>query len=65
MCLLTGRAVLLRDADLQDPPYVYVLLDLIAEWREGYDIVCAVRRRRAGESSFKRASATSRYKWPS
>jgi glycosyltransferase involved in cell wall biosynthesis len=40
----TGKAVILMDADLQDPPE---LLDkLIEKWREGYDVVYAVRRAR-------------------
>jgi dolichol-phosphate mannosyltransferase len=39
------------DADLQDPPEV--VLALISRWREGYDIVHARRRSRAGETRFK------------
>lgn len=50
-----GEAVIVLDADLQDPPEL--VLDLIAKWREGYDVVCAQRIARDGESRFKRVSA--------
>jgi dolichol-phosphate mannosyltransferase len=43
------------DADLQDPPEV--VLDMIAKWKEGYEIVYAERLSREGESRFKRATA--------
>ena len=43
------------DADLQDPPEL--VLALAAKWREGYDVVCAQRLSRDGESRFKRLSA--------
>lgn len=46
-----GHAVVLIDADLQDPPEV--IADLIAKWREGYEVVYAVRAERHGESRFK------------
>lgn len=46
-----GDAVIVIDADLQDPPEV--ILDLIAKWREGYEVVYAVRAEREGESKFK------------
>jgi glycosyltransferase involved in cell wall biosynthesis len=51
-----GDAVIVMDADLQDPPEV--VLDLAARWREGYDIVYAVREIREGETRFKRATAS-------
>ena len=51
----TGKAVVLIDADLQDPPAV--ILDLIAKWKEGYDVVYAVRSERRGESAFKKLTA--------
>ena len=51
----SGRAVVLIDADLQDPPAV--IPELIAKWKEGYDVVYAVRAERRGESLWKRASA--------
>lgn len=46
-----GRAVILMDGDLQDPPEV--LTDFIATWQRGYDVVYAVRTKRK-ESAFKR-----------
>lgn len=50
-----GEAVVIIDADLQDPPEV--MLELIAKWREGYEVVYAQRETREGESFFKRATA--------
>lgn len=46
-----GEAVVIMDADLQDPPEV--IPELVARWREGYDVVYGQRRRRDGESAFK------------
>lgn len=54
-----GDAVILIDADLQDPPEV--LPELIAQWRAGYDVVYGVRGERQGETWFKRASAQAFY----
>ncbi len=51
----TGRAVVLIDADLQDPPEV--ILEMIERWKAGYEVVYAVRSERKGESWFKRATA--------
>jgi glycosyltransferase involved in cell wall biosynthesis len=48
-----GDAAVVMDSDLQDPPEV--IPDLMARWSEGYDVVCAVRRRRK-EGPLKRAS---------
>lgn len=50
-----GDAVVLIDADLQDPPEV--VHEMIAKWREGYDVVYGTRTERRGESIFKRATA--------
>ncbi|MCY3833953.1 MAG: glycosyltransferase family 2 protein [Chloroflexi bacterium] len=50
-----GRAVILIDADLQDPPAV--IPRLIAKWKEGYDVVYAVRSERIGESALKKMTA--------
>src|SRR5512136_2464783 len=50
-----GDAVVVIDSDLQDPPEVS--LDLIAKWREGYQVVYAVRSERKGETWFKEATA--------
>ncbi len=55
-----GQAVTIIDADLQDPPEV--ILDLIAKWRQGYQIVYAVRSEREGESWFKLSTASLFYK---
>jgi polyisoprenyl-phosphate glycosyltransferase len=55
-----GEAVVVMDADLQDPPEV--VIDLVAKWREGCDVVHAVREDREGESAFKRATASGFYR---
>jgi dolichol-phosphate mannosyltransferase len=54
-----GDAVVLIDADLQDPPEV--IPALVAKWHEGYDVVYAVRRSRADESRFKLLTARAFY----
>ena len=51
----TGSAVILIDADLQDPPAV--IPELIDKWKAGYEVVYAVRSQRKGESLFKKWSA--------
>ena len=51
----SGEAVILIDADLQDPPEL--IPALVARWRDGYDMVCARRRARAGETRLKRGTA--------
>lgn len=55
-----GDAAVIIDADLQDPPEV--ILDLIAKWREGYQVVYALRTEREGETWFKRTTASLFYK---
>lgn len=55
-----GQAVVIIDSDLQDPPEV--ILDLIAKWREGYEVVYAVRAEREGESWFKLFTASLFYR---
>jgi dolichol-phosphate mannosyltransferase len=55
-----GEAVIVLDADLQDPPEV--VLELARKWREGYDVVYAVRDVRQGETRFKRATAAAFYR---
>jgi len=50
-----GDAVVIIDADLQDPPAV--ILELLAKWREGYEVVYAVRAERKGETWFKEFTA--------
>ncbi|MCL6559811.1 MAG: glycosyltransferase family 2 protein [Firmicutes bacterium] len=51
----SGDAVIPIDADLQDPPEL--IPELVAKWREGYDVVYATRTEREGESWFKRWTA--------
>ena len=46
-----GDAVIMMDADLQDPPEI--ILDMVEKWREGYEIVYARREEREGETWFK------------
>ncbi|MEL6928554.1 MAG: glycosyltransferase family 2 protein [Cyanobacteria bacterium J06600_6] len=55
-----GAAVIPIDADLQDPPEL--IAQLIAKWREGYDVVYATRRSRQGDSWFKKISAQAFYR---
>jgi dolichol-phosphate mannosyltransferase len=56
----SGDAVVLIDADLQDPPEV--VHQMIAKWREGYDVVYGTRTERPGESAFKLATARGFYR---
>lgn len=56
-----GEAVVVMDADLQDPPEI--VLDLIEKWKQGYDIVYARRARRDGETLFKRFTANVYYRF--
>jgi len=55
-----GDIVVPLDADLQDPPEV--IGEMLAQWREGYDVVYAVRRQRAGESKTKQFTAYGFYR---
>ena len=55
-----GEAVVVMDADLQDPPEV--VLQMIAKWKEGFSVVSAKRVEREGESVFKRATAAIFYR---
>ncbi len=50
-----GDAVILTDADLQDPPEIYPAM--LAQWRAGYDVVYGVRASRQGETWFKLTTA--------
>jgi dolichol-phosphate mannosyltransferase len=56
----SGEAVVVMDADLQDPPEV--VTEMIAKWRAGYDVVYAVRQKRHGETFFKRFTAAAFYR---
>jgi dolichol-phosphate mannosyltransferase len=55
-----GDAVVMMDADLQDPPEL--IPEMLEHWRRGTDVVYAVRRRRDGETRFKLATARWFYK---
>lgn len=55
-----GQAVVTIDSDLQDPPEV--IPELVARWREGYEVVYAVRTQREGETWFKLFTADLFYK---
>ncbi len=59
MDVASGQAVIVMDADLQDPPEV--ILQMAAKWQEGYEVVYAVREHRDGETLFKRKTATMFY----
>ena len=56
----TGDAVVLIDSDLQDPPEL--ILEMLAKWREGYEVVYAVRSKRQGETWFKEFTAKAFYR---
>lgn len=57
----TGDAVVLIDADLQDPPAV--IAEMVARWRDGYDVIYGVRTSRAGETKFKLITAKLFYRF--
>lgn len=54
MLAAQGDAILVIDADLQDPPEL--IPEFVARWREGYDVIYGVRRQRTGESRLRVAS---------
>jgi len=56
-----GRAVVLIDADLQDPPEV--IGEMISKWQEGYEVVYGQRKKREGESLFKLFTAKLFYRF--
>jgi dolichol-phosphate mannosyltransferase len=60
MDMARGRAVVLIDADLQDPPEV--IAEMVAQWRQGSDVVYGQRRSRKGESAAKLATAHAFYR---
>lgn len=55
-----GRAIVVIDADLQDPPEL--ILDMIDKWKQGYDVVYAKRTERKGETRFKKWTAALFYR---
>lgn len=56
----SGEAIVVIDADLQDPPEL--ILQMIEKWNEGYDVVYATRAERKGETGFKKWSASLFYR---
>jgi dolichol-phosphate mannosyltransferase len=56
----SGNAVVVIDADLQDPPEV--IPEMIAKWREGFDVVYGKRAERKGETFFKRFTSAAFYR---
>jgi dolichol-phosphate mannosyltransferase len=58
--LAKGDAVVVIDADLQDPPEL--IQEFVAKWREGYDVVYGVRHKRDGESKMKLLTAAAFYR---
>jgi len=57
----SGRCVVLIDADLQDPPEI--IPQMLARWREGFDVVYGRRVARKGESWFKKTTAALFYRF--
>ncbi|MFZ5941853.1 MAG: glycosyltransferase family 2 protein [Bacteroidota bacterium] len=57
----SGDAAVIIDADLQDPPGL--IPGMVEKWKEGFDVVYAVRRKREGETLFKKATAAFFYRF--
>lgn len=55
----TGDAIIIIDADLQDPPEL--IPDMLAKWEQGYEVIYGKRKRRDGESAFKLFTAKAFY----
>src|SRR5512142_137758 len=55
-----GDCVIIIDADLQDPPEL--IPEMVAKWKEGYEVVYAVRAEREGETWFKKTTASLFYR---
>lgn len=55
-----GEAIVVIDADLQDPPEL--ILEMAEKWRQGFDVVYAVRTKREGETFFKKQTAAMFYR---
>jgi dolichol-phosphate mannosyltransferase len=56
----SGKAIIVIDADLQDPPEV--IAEMIAKWKEGYEVVYGKRISRKGETFFKTFTARAFYR---
>ena len=55
----SGRAVVVMDVDMQDPPEL--ITEMVARWRDGFDVVLAQRKSRQGEPWLRRAIARTAY----
>lgn len=55
MEIASADAAVIMDADLQDP--LWVVTEMIEKWREGYDVVYGIRKKRQGETVFKRSAS--------
>ncbi len=60
MDMALGEAIVVIDADLQDPPEV--ILEMIKKWKEGYEVVYGKRAKREGETFFKKFTAKTFYR---
>lgn len=60
MDVAVGDAIVVIDADLQDPPEV--ILEMIEKWKQGYEVVYGKRIKREGESFFKKFTAKTYYR---
>jgi dolichol-phosphate mannosyltransferase len=60
MELAQGAAIIVIDADLQDPPET--ILDMIAKWKEGFEVVYGKRAKREGENYFKKLTSSVYYR---
>ena len=56
-----GNAVVIIDADLQDPPEV--ILEMVRLWKQGYEVVYGKRKERHGETAFKKTTAKLYYRF--
>ncbi len=56
----SGDALVVIDADLQDPPEVIV--EMVEKWKEGFDVVYGKRKKREGETLFKKLTAFMYYR---
>ena len=56
---VTGDAIIIIDADLQDPPEL--IPDMIEKWEQGYEVIYGKRKKRNGESAFKLLTAKAFY----
>ena len=57
---VTGDAIIIIDADLQDPPEL--IPDMLKQWEQGYEVIYGKRKLREGESKFKLLTAKMFYR---